>query len=53
MGQAAVYRDVKVVGRFSAAALALVVEVQVVEAAFLAGKKSMHLPLAIARGDFS
>ena len=50
------YRDVKVLGKFSAEkedeTLAMVVEIQVIERVFLAVKTHMHKPFTIARGDF-
>merc|ERR1712232_165431 len=54
------YRDVKVLGRFSAKDLSstglplcMLVEVQVVDTVFLKVKGYMHLPYAILRGDFT
>jgi len=53
------YRDVKVIGRFRAPGetpgglpVSMIVEVQVVDAVFLAIKKYMHKPYSIERGDF-
>jgi len=54
------YRDMKVLGLFSAPApegsglqpLSMIVEVQVIDTAFLSIKKSMHKVYAIRRGDF-
>ena len=51
------YRDVKVLGRFSAVTveetLAMIVEIQVVELTFFEVKEHMHKLYAVARGDFS
>eukprot|EP00440_Ansanella_granifera_P008386 gb/GFBE01009085.1/.p1 GENE.gb/GFBE01009085.1/~~gb/GFBE01009085.1/.p1 ORF type:complete len:771 (+),score=149.00 gb/GFBE01009085.1/:1-2313(+) len=53
------YRDVKVIGKFSAGCasetglpLSMVVEVQVIDRQFLDIKKYMHKPYSIERGDF-
>ena len=50
------YRDVMLIGAFSAEVegerVRTVVEVQVIDATFLAIKKYMHLPFSIARGDY-
>lgn len=55
-GASAGYRDVKVLGKFSAETggtpLSMVVEVQVLDAGFLKVKKCMHKPFTILRGDF-
>lgn len=50
------YRDVKVLGKFSAdlgeETVAMIVEIQVIDATFLSVKTHMHKPFTIARGDF-
>ena len=50
------YRDVKVLGKFSAKTedetLAMIVEIQIIDAVFLRVKTFMHKPFTIARGDF-
>lgn len=46
------YRDIKVLGKFSAGELSMVVEVQIIDATFLEVKKYMHKVYAIERGDF-
>ena len=46
------YRDVKVLGKFTASDLAMVVEIQVIDTTFLEVKCHMHKPFTIRRGDF-
>jgi hypothetical protein len=53
------YRDVKVIGQFTAGAgldgsqsLSMVVEIQVIDTTFLNVKKNMHRPFSVYRGDF-
>eukprot|EP00929_Paragymnodinium_shiwhaense_P047860 TRINITY_DN24277_c0_g1_i1.p1 TRINITY_DN24277_c0_g1~~TRINITY_DN24277_c0_g1_i1.p1 ORF type:complete len:849 (+),score=233.62 TRINITY_DN24277_c0_g1_i1:219-2765(+) len=54
------YRDVKVLGRFTAKApmpnglpISMIVEIQVVDAFFLKVKKYMHMSYTVIRGDFT
>lgn len=46
------YRDIKVLGKLSSGGVAMVVEVQIIDARFLMVKKYMHKVYAIQRGDF-
>ena len=48
------YRDLKLLGKFTSSGkgLSMIVEIQIIDAVFLAVKQSMHKPFSIARGDF-